>query len=378
VGICALAAFAQGTYTFVVNNKNAKLETVDRNGKVFVEVNTFAQALGARVVYDKAKRAYTITSGSVTAAVTSPTQSTTQLAGGQGEIGKPYTLGKTSPLNFTLRSAEFTVTRQTLRDIYAPKADEKLLVLRFSLQNPQKSDLNVSYSALQFTAVDGKDRNVVFDSYWAREGQTEELSLALKPAQRIDVVAVTPLPADAKIPKLIVSRVSGEPVVRYDLSNKIKPLPAPFADPKDASGSTALAVVTAQAGTYYPMTELDVKLEGAAWSTEQMDGKTPEEGKRFLIATLVVKNALVNRDANISYSRFGLELTDAEGSTQKFNGYIIKPSRDEPLSQDLKPGAEIKFRVYFELPKDLGGKTLSVFETTGPSRAYVFDVSGVK
>jgi hypothetical protein len=378
--IAGAVVFAQGGYSFLVNNKNLKLETLEKNGKVFVEVNSFAQSLGAKVAFDKAKRSFTITNGN--AAASTPAQSTGQLAGGLGEIGKMYTLGKDGPVNFTLKSAEFSVSRYTLKDLIAPKFNQKLLVLRFTVQNPSKSDLSIYYGSLDFTAVDDKDQNVKFNNYWSREGETSSLEVYLKPAQKIEVIAVMAVPANAKIPKLIVQR-GGEtksPVVRYDLSGRIKPLPAPFADPADSSGSIALEVVPAKAGTYYPMGAMDVKLEAVAFSADKIDGKTPNDGKRFLLATFAVKNAAIGRDINVSYSRFGIELTDAEGGTKKFNEYLMKPSRDERQDVDLKPGSETKFRAYFELPNDLGGKTLSINETgvVGQSRAYSFDVSGLK
>jgi hypothetical protein len=378
--VAGAVVLAQGGYSFLINNKNVKLETLEKNGKVFVEVNSFAQSLGAKVAFDKAKRSFTVSTGD--AAATTPAQAGTQLAGGQGAIGKSYTLGKDGPVNFTLKSAEFSVSRYTLKDLIAPKFNQKLLVLRFTVQNPSKADLNIYYGSLDFTAVDDKDQNVKFENYWSREGETTKLDIGLKPAQKIEVIAVAAVPANAKIPKLIVQR-GGEtksPVVRYDLSGKIKPLVAPFTDPADPSGSTALEVIPAKAGTFYPMGAMDMKLEEVAFSADKIDGKTPSDGKRFLIATFAVKSAAVGQDINVSYSRFGIELTDAEGSTKKFDGYIIKPSRDEKQDVDLKPGSETKFRAYFELPKDLGGKTLSINENgvAGQSRAYTFDVSALK
>lgn len=67
-------------------------------------------------------------------------QGTTQLAGDVGVIGKAFTIGKNeNAINFTLTSAEFSVSRVTVgEDVYTPKADEKLLVLRYTVHNPQK------------------------------------------------------------------------------------------------------------------------------------------------------------------------------------------------------------------------------------------------
>lgn len=380
-GLSVLAvALAQGAYSFVVNGKPAKLETLEKNGKVFVEVNSFARSLGANVKFDAAKKTFTVSSGAASASDTNPAQGTTQLAGGAGEIGKTYTMGKRSPLNFTLRSAEFSVTRQTLKEVYAPKGNEKLLILRFTVQNPQKNDVGLDYGSFVLMVVDDQDVNVKFDSYFARDGQNDDLSIQLKPAQKIDVYAVGVVAAKAKIPKLIVQRSSesGAPVVRYDLSNKVKPLAAPFADPADSSGSTALEVVPGVAGTYFPAGIFDVKLENTIFSTDKMDTKAPAEGKRYLIATFSIRNGAALTEQSFDYGRFKFELTDAEGSRQTFNGWLIKLSRDEHAEGKLKPGEEAKFRVYFELPSDLAAKTVTVQETGGPSRTYSFDLSGTK
>jgi hypothetical protein len=190
--------------------------------------------------------------------------------------------------------------------------------------------------------------------------------MQLKPAQKVDVVAAWPVPANAKIPKLIVQRGNEDsaPVVRYDLSGKIKPLSAPFADPADPMGSTALELVAGQVGTYYPMGAMDVKLEGVVYNKDRIDNKTPAEGKRFLVATFAVRNGMANRELNYAYNNFGIELTDAEGTPTKFDGYLLHPACDEQATGALKPGAETRFRAYFELSEDATGKTLTILKTT--------------
>ncbi|SMB78247.1 hypothetical protein [Deinococcus hopiensis] len=67
-------------------------------------------------------------------------QGTKQLDGQNARLGQTFTLGKQSPLNFTLNSAEYSTDRVVIgSEIYYAKADEKLLVLRDTVQNPQKS-----------------------------------------------------------------------------------------------------------------------------------------------------------------------------------------------------------------------------------------------
>jgi hypothetical protein len=380
IGLLALVglALAQATYTFTINGKPAKLDTLEKSGKVYVEAQGFAKALGASVTFDQAKKSFVIVSSNQNAV--GDVQGTTQLAGGEGVIGKTYSLGKTtSALNFTLTSLEYSLTPVTMgTTVYAPKANEKLLVLHFTVQNPQKQDSSVYYGSFKITAVDAKDINIVYSNYIAREGTTEIYNTALKPAQKVSLYAAFAVPAAGQIPKLIIERNDGSPVVRYDLRGKAKPLVAPFIDPTDSSGASALPEVPAQPGTFYPGLSLGIKFEGAAFSTDKMDGKAPADGKRYLIATFTIKN-LTGATANplsFYYGNFKIELRDAEGDKQVFNGYLIKAARDEHADGSLKPGEEYRFRVYFTLPSDLAGKTLAISE--GESRVYAFDVSSAK
>ncbi len=379
IGLLALLglALAQATYSFTINGKPAKLDALEKSGKVYVEAQSFAKALGASVTFDAARRSFVIVSSGTAPA---DLQGTAQLAGGEGAIGKTYALGKAdNALNFTLTSLEYSLSPVTMGTyVYAPKANEKLLVLHYTVQNPQKRDVTVYYGSFKITAVDAKDVNHVFDNYVAREGTTEIYNTALKPAQKVSLYAAFAVPAAGQIPKLILEPKDGAPVVRFDLRGKVKPLVAPFIDPADGSGASALPEVPAQAGTFYPGLNLGIKLEGAAFSTDKMDGKAPADGKRYLIAALTIKN-LTGATANpvsFSYGNFKIELRDAEGEKQVFNGYLIKASRDEHADGSLKPGEEYRFRVYFTLPNDLAAKTLAISE--GESRVYAFDVSGAK
>jgi hypothetical protein len=369
---------AATTPSFVVNGKSVKLEVLEKNGKVYAEVSGFAKALGASVNFDKGKNQFVIVTSS---SASTATAGTTQLAGGVGEIGKAYTLGVKSPMNFTLRSAEWSVTRVTVgRDVYAPKADEKLLVLHYTVQNPMKQDQDFSYADFRFTAVDGKDINHVFDGYVAREGTSESLDLYLKPAQKIDVLTAWTLPASGVIPKLIVQRTGEDnaPVLRYDLRGKVKPLSAPFADPSDPTGSSALGEVPAKIGVAYPLRIFDIKLEGVSFGTTALGQRAPSEGKRYLIASFLIRNGTASsaEQAPYSYGEFRFALKDADGERMEFDGELLKSTRDEPAQGYLKPGEEYRFRVYFELDQGVNGKTL--FVTDRNSRVYAFDLSAFK
>src|SRR5258708_682074 len=81
-------------------------------------------------------------------------QGTAPLAGDEGKIGTTYTIGQSRPLNFTLKSAEFTVRRINIgQHSYLPAGREKLLCLTYTVQNPNSTDELYDYSSLRFSAV---------------------------------------------------------------------------------------------------------------------------------------------------------------------------------------------------------------------------------
>jgi hypothetical protein len=365
---------AQQTVSVLINGKPATVETLQKNGKVFVDGVAFAKALGVSAKLEGGKL-------SVSSGATLYTQGTTQQAGGAGVIGKSYTLGREKPLNFLLRSAEFQIGRVVIgNEIYAPKRDEKLLILHATVQNPQKVEAYLSNFQWKFTAVDAKSVNHVYANYLAREGSTAELNIYLKPAQKIDVIIPLVVPAGGTVPKLIVENAdeSGTPVLRYDLSKTIRGLSAPYAAANDPY--TAPPTVAANAGTYYPAKEFDLKLESAVYSSETLENETLEANERLLIATFSARNPI-----NTSQTRYllglknDLEFTalDADDNISKELSEWYKVGRPERLKEfpQMAYNQESKFRVGFKVPKDLKLKSLKV---TGMLRDFVFDVSSAK
>jgi hypothetical protein len=260
-----------------------------------------------------------------------------------------------------------------------PKPSEKLLLLRCTIQNPQKQEAYLSNGQIKFTAVDSKGENHVRFYFFAREGDNKELSIYLKPGQKIDVVSPIIVPATGTIPKLIVEGgQANNPVVRYDLSKSIKGLPAPYADAKDPF--TAPSTVSVKVGQYYPDQEFDFKLESVAFSSEKLNDTAPADGKRFLLATFAARNPINNADTRYL---LGLKndlkfvLTDTNGDPSDDLHEWYKANTPERINNfpNLAYNQEYKFRVAFELSKNLNPKTLTV---TGNLRNFAFDVSSAK
>ena len=137
--------------------------------------------------------------------------------------------------------------------------------------------------------VDATNANREYSQNIGQEADSLALgTMSLKPAQKVDLYTYIVVAAGGEIPKLIVKRGDG-PVLRYDLRGKVKALPAPFADPSDSTGSTALKEVPAQMAAYAPTGVFDVKVESATYTDATYADHEPEEGTRHLLVTVAIK-----------------------------------------------------------------------------------------
>ena len=297
------------------------------------------------------------------------------MAGVEGKIGQTYTLGTDNPINFTLNSAEYTLERVNIdTSSYAPNADEKLLLLRYTVHNPNKTERNYYWSTLTFTAVDAMNQNREFEQNVGSHETGEALNVNLKPAQKVEAYTVIKVPAKGVVPKLIVKPESGG-VIRYDLRGVAKPLTAPFADPADKTGATALKEIPGQNGQYYPLQNFDIKVLETGYA-DALGETVPEEGQKFFVATISMRNG-TKEEQRFYWATFKPTLTDGDGEAAEWPQSLFRATRNEQAEGTLKPGQEYKARMYFPLPKDVAAKTLTLAEGE-ESHIYTFDVSATK
>lgn len=366
--------FAANT-TVVLNGKVVSLPVIDAAGKAYVDIVALMQMLGGKATYDAAADKLYISS---TAPATAGgggggAPGTAQLAGDNGELGKVYTLGKASPLYFSLKKAEYTVSQVSVGDqTVTPTVDEKLLVLHFTVQNPQKTEQYVRFDSLRFTVVDALNANHEGRNDWGDVQNRAPMAQTLKPAQTVECYTAIAVPAAGEVPKLMVlpSQENDGPVLRYDLRGQVAALPAPVADPADATGATALETVPAQLNAACSLAIFDVTVEKTEYVTTALEGEAPEDGARFLVATLLLKN----KSATNTYLRWDAiqpVLTSGDGEELAYKE-MLAATANRSIAQDTKAGSELRVRIYFVVPKDVATKTLAIKE--GESRTYQFEV----
>jgi hypothetical protein len=303
---------------------------------------------------------------------------TTQLPGDFGKVGTTYTIGKANPINFTLKSAEYTITPMMVdNSIWVPKADQKLLVLHYTLHNPLPREQRYYWAGIHFTAVDALDKNQEGIQAAAREGTTDSFDVNLKPAQKIEVTAAILVPAEGVVPKLIVEREKDAPVIRYDLRDKVKPLPATIAP---APGVNAPKVVSAMPGAYYTTGVFDMRLDEIAYVSGALDRQEPGAGKRYLTATFTLKNR-TKREQRYYWGNFVADMKDADGEKTPYRQTLLRASRDESVDGNIAAGEEARVRFIFPIPDNVTAKSVRVLECKevqdDDARSFSFDVSGL-
>jgi hypothetical protein len=377
VVLLCLVSAAIAAPTVIVNGTPSAVAATDIDGKAYVDAIALMKLLGGKASYDAATGKIYV-NGKGAPAASSKNQAafgTPQLPGDNGEIGQVYKLRTGNPVYFRLNSAEYTVARiRFSKSLVIPEADEKLLVIHFSVQNPDKDqEMLFRFDSLKFTAVDAM--NVNHDHKFIGDEQTKEsLQMHLKPAQRVEAYTCIVVPASAEIPKLMVMPplTNDGPVLRYDLRDKVAALPAPVADPADPSGATALKTVPAQLNTSYPMRFFDVAVEKTEAAATAPDGSSSKPGDSYFVVTMACKNT-AELDSNLRFDTLALTLTDADGQQLKRGRDLLAATSSSSFNQKVPPGAEAHVRYYFIVPKDAKPNTLAIREAT--SRTYEWDVS---
>jgi hypothetical protein len=303
------------------------------------------------------------------------TLGTTQLAGENAKLGVTYTLGKANPINITLDKVEYTLEPVLFGKVPIwPKKNEKIMLVHYTLHNPNHRDFGLAWSTLDINAVDSNDKNWRYVQDLAVETTHDKAYMSLKPAQKTRVYTCILVPAEGQIPKLMFQS-SDKLVLRYDLRGKATPLPATIADPSDTSGATCLEKITATMGEYYPMMGLHCKVESAAFSTSVISGRAPKKGWRYLVVTGTAKNNMP-AGCRFVWSTFRPEVTDVDGGEVHWTGEALFAGRDDKINADMDPNQEMHFRYVFEIQQNVQPKSLSMSQ--GGSHEYIYDLSQVK
>lgn len=320
-----------------------------------------------------------------------------------GQFGTIYTLS--DKFNFEILSARYTMEEILDYNGTYPEAEGKLLVITFAVKNANPKEDSFAAGDL-FTAVDDKGQlyNSTTPSLKSMHG-AEGGFYSLKPGQGLGQPALNDpleasisIPAGAKIVKIFVNRGRAakpdEKVLRYyvagvtkaeagdngDPKNIIAPLPEDVRDPSDKTGAMALKEGKGVIGKVEPSRFMRFKVNTiTASATEKVDGNAPADGKKFIVVSITTTTLFEKDWSNFSWPGGGgafAEIVDADGEKYQPSGGVRKPSRDEASDRAVKAGEEYTYRIFFEVPKDVSLKTLTLAAERG--RKWAYDIASVK
>jgi hypothetical protein len=267
----------------------------------------------------------------------------TPMPGQGGKIGTPYRLGpKGKELHFTLERAEFATRFMIDSDTICANPDHRLLVLTFAVQNPAKTDTMLNEREFKMTVVSPDDENYVVENAIVQPDRRTAINMALKPAQKVRAMAYVMIHPQGPVNKLIVERGTGNPVLRYDLHDLVKPLTGPFALDKVGSINPGVGVLKVP----FELGPFDFTFD----SMEVVPGwgdYNPGDGKKVVVFHMVMNNVSMIKwwsTGNYSYKLF-----DDDGD-ELAPPAILKNSSDENFYTNPEPNNPTKYRVLFYVP----------------------------
>ncbi|MBS1716127.1 MAG: hypothetical protein JSS72_00165 [Armatimonadetes bacterium] len=308
-----------------------------------------------------------------------------QLKGINGTFGTTYTLQ--SRFNLTIYSAKYSLEPVDAYEATIVPEREKLVVFKIGVKNAADTDNFFSPDSL-FTLVDDKQQQYAMKSIQLASQGNRSSSFTLRPSQGIgqpalnDPLIITfSVPYDAKIDKLMVNSArlghDDEKVIRFELAapptssdskvkNFIAPLPPEALDPTGQWGSKRLELCKGTMGVFVPSAYFGMRLDSIASPDGAVyAGSPPEDGKRYVVATVTVK-ALLDREISIFEAVGGdnNELVDADGEHYRPVGFRKSKADDDP-ERTFHKGDEYTYRIFYAVPKDAKLKNLVLAGNTG-------------
>lgn len=288
---------------------------------------------------------------------TKPTVGTVQLAGDNGKLKTTYQLGaKGNELHFTLDSARTDTIFPAPEDIFVAGENQRLLILNFTVQNPQSKEMSLAPSSFSYTCVSPDDENFLFRGYLLSGVNQKRISQSLKPAQKVKCTVVLPIYAEGDISKVMIARGENNPILRYDLTGKLTPKMTSVFSP---NGFDLINTVNAP-NPVVDFGEYELGYEGIEFTKEKIKGYAPSDGYKYLVVNLNFKNR-ITKNSFLSFAYINPLLADSNGQKYVWNKDLLFRATDDTIYQDLVAGdPALKTRMYYQVKENVNEFTFSL------------------
>lgn len=292
---------------------------------------------------------------------TAPTLGTVQMPGDNGKLNTTYQMGvKGTELHFTLKSAALEEIHPSPVDTLVAGPKERLLTLTFTVQNPLNQEQRLGSSEFHFTCVSPEDQNYEFRGSLLHPTKGTHLEQFLKPAQKVECTVSFPIYAEGPVTKVIVQRGSA-PVLRYDLTDKVKKLDSVFSkDGVDLGDKATITLDQFQKGIVFgPMKMALVEGSGAVG---MIQNTPPPDGERYWTMTVRFTNPML-KPMPIGFQYYTLELLTEDGEKLPWNSSMYNSTFENYLSMSVDPGDSAVAGYYFRVKKTKKPANLRITDT---------------
>ncbi len=288
---------------------------------------------------------------------TAPIKGTVQLAGDKGKLGITYQIGNVGDeLHFTLDSAEVALRCKTVEDNILASHPDKLLILNYTVQNPNKREVSFDYGSFKFTCVSPDDENRESDSYTYHAERRTHFNVSLKPAQKVKAFVAFKVHGTGPITKLMVERGSNRPILRFDLKDKVKAMTSVFAP----DGMNVLQTVPAPFAKPFDFGAFDINVEKVEAAPGAVGQYEPAEGQTIFVVNVSFTNML-NRPHRLAWGTFEPKLTDENGDTIEWCSDMLTLTGNQTIDEELEGGQIKKAMMVFRGVKGQKPKKLKLF-----------------
>ena len=301
-----------------------------------------------------------------------PTLGTVQLPGDNGKVGTTYQLGeKGNELHFTLNSAKIASYFKNPQDNIFARENERLLVLTFTVQNPQKDrDMGLGWNSFEFTAISPNDQNFTSNDYIYQADTLTHYSADLKPAQKAQVIKVVPIYNSGPVKKLMVRRGSGA-VLRYDLSEKLGKVESIFS----ANGFDLAPEGPGQIGTKFEVGGREVEVQEVATRSSKVGDYEPSEDSQLITVQVKVTN-LFGKPIGVSWNSFEPKLLSEDGEELDWRSDFISMGSGKTIGQEVAGGESVRGLMVFGGPKGITPNRLKLKETS-TGRVVIIPIASI-
>ncbi len=308
-----------------------------------------------------------------------------QMTGGVNRFGD--LIGLQTGWSFQILSARFTFDPFDDYTRMFPVANEKLLVLSVAIKNMSKGDSAFNPAAHSFQAIDVNNDVHEQTAYKLLSKPGVEFFPSLKPGQGfgqggVNTVEVAiKVPLNTKLTKLILKQGrfgTKEEVVRFFLAGATEAEAGGKPDPKNVIAALPESAVKGTPDSVtglYPSNNYYFRIDGFS-TADKLGGQDLEEGKKWVIANVTIKNGLSVKQGIWNFHGPVLGdnavLIDTDGEKYAAVRFIRKKSDDE-VSGEFEPNEQLPFRIAFMVPKSATFKSLKYGSVDGHS--YLIDAS---